>query len=350
MDRHVECSQAKRVAQGDGASRAWLASILAPGILTLSNRSYEQPRREAQRRSGPRGGPQRYETSVCTLLTESLTYIEPREYRGNNERGRGSRGDRGGRGFGRGGRGGSDDRQSHSNIGEHEKQAAKGWGAETGDAELNDEQAGEAIAAAEIKEDAGFTPDTSGGDAAFSNGPAAAPAEVEEAAPAEPEEVTKSYDEYLAELTQKRLALSGEKLETRKANEGSKQKFPEGKAFERNPENETFIAASGGKKQREKENKSKDLVVLEGQYYAPIENDRGGRGGRGGGRGGRGRGDGSRGDRGGDRGGRGRGEFRGGFRGDRGDRDSAPRGGSRGGARGGINATDESAFPSLGGK
>ena len=138
------------------------------------------------------------------------------------------------------------------------------------------------------------------------------------------------------------MALGDSSLQTRKANEGSKQKFPEGSAISRNPEEENFFAGSGGKARRDKGHQQKqNKLDLDGQYYAPPDaGDRGGRGGRGrGGRGDRGgfRGDrGDRGDRGG-RGGRGRGEFRGGSRGD------------RGGPRGGFNATDQSAFPALGG-
>ncbi|KAF2718310.1 hypothetical protein K431DRAFT_287816 [Polychaeton citri CBS 116435] len=268
---------------------------------------------------------------------------EPRDARQPGDRGRGAR--RGGRGEGRGAPGGTrhvnrDDRKSHTGREDHEKQAAHGWGSmQDGQAEWTDEKAGEAIARAEAKNDAGFTPDNNANDPAFADGPnEAGEADV----PAEPEDKSKSYDEYLAELAEKRLQLSGENLAIRKPNEGSKQKFPEGKAFER-AETEYF-AGSGGKNKREKEQKAKDLVTLDTQYYAPAEQDRprGGRGGRGGPRG--------RSDRG--RGGRG-------GRGDRGDRSEGGRGGPRGGAenargapRGGagknINVGDASAFPALG--
>ena len=234
---------------------------------------------------------------------------------------------------------------------EHEKQAAHGWGEEkSGTAEWNDEKAGDEIAKAESKDEPGFTPDTSAGDPAFTNGPGAEGEVVnEDAAPAEPEDNTKSYDQYLAEQAEKRMALGGESLQVRKANEGSKQKFPEGTAVARNPEQENFIQGSGGKARREKANQQKkDTIQLDTQYYgAPETGDRGGRGGRGRGHGrGEFRGDrGDRGDRGG-RGGRGRGEFRGGSRGDRG----APRGGrGEGGGGGNINTNDQSAFPALGG-
>lgn len=158
----------------------------------------------------------------------------------------------------------------------------------------------------------------------------------------EPEEKTKSYDEYLAEQAEKRLALGGESLQVRKANEGSKQKFPEGTAHSRNPEEENFMIGSGGKARREKVNQGKkEQLALDGQYYAPAESGES-RGGRGRGRGGRGRGGEERG-RGGRGGGRGRGD-RAGFRGDRGGSR-----GDRGGPRGNINTSDESAFPALGG-
>lgn len=232
---------------------------------------------------------------------------------------------------------------------DHEKQAAHGWGEEKdGNAEWNDERAGDAIARAESKDEPGFTPDTSAGDPAFTNGPGAEGEVVGEDAVAPPEEdKTKSYDQYLAEQAEKRLALGDNSLQTRKANEGSKQKFPEGTAVERNPEQENFFIGGGGKARREKASgREKNTLNLDGQYYKdPDSSERGG--GRGRGRG-RGRGGEGRGDRGGERGaggrgGRGRGEFRGGPRGDRGDR------GGPGGPRGAINTSDQSAFPALGG-
>lgn len=85
---------------------------------------------------------------------------------------------------------------------------------------------------------------------------------------AEPEEKTKSYDEYLAEQAEKRLALSGNALNTRKANEGSKQKFPTGTEFKR--ENEEFFAGAEEKARRERQQKDKNRLNLEGQYYAPA--------------------------------------------------------------------------------
>lgn len=227
---------------------------------------------------------------------------------------------------------------------DQEKQAAHGWGGETGAAEWADEQAGDAIANAEVKDEAGWAPDTSGGDPAFSNGPGAPaePVSEEAAAPAEPEDNTKSYDQYLAEQAEKRLALGGDSLKTRQANEGSKQKFPTGTEVKR--EAEDFFVGAEEKARRERQQKDKNRLNLDGQYYAAPADSRGG----GRGRGGRGRGEGrgefrgdrgDRGDRGG-RGGRGRGEFRGGRGG--------PRGGGGGGGGGAVNTSDQSAFPALG--
>lgn len=214
---------------------------------------------------------------------------------------------------------------------EHDKQAAHGWGAETGEAELADEQAGEAIAQKEekeaVKEDA----------------------EAEAAEP-EPEDNSKSYVAYLAELAEKKLKLGEQNL--RKANEGSSKNFPEGTQVTR--QEEEFFAGSGGKAKRERQRKEKVHVELDSErMLAPPPREGGAsRGGRGD-RGGRGRGEGrgsfrggeGRGGRGGDRpargegrGGRGRGEGRG-----------APAAGPRGGARGNApNLSDSSAFPSLG--
>ncbi|SMQ45790.1 unnamed protein product [Zymoseptoria tritici ST99CH_3D7] len=192
-----------------------------------------------------------------------------REARGDRGEGRGEGRGRGGRGRGgRGGRGGAprDDRHSHTGIQEHEKQAAHGWGAETGTAEWADERAGEAIASAEAKNDAGFTPDTTGADPAFSTGPGGPGEVVGEDAVAEPEDNTKSYTQYLAEQAEKRAALSSN-LSVRQANEGSKQQFPEGKAFSR--ETEDFIAGSGGKARKAKEAQDKkERLTLEGEIVA----------------------------------------------------------------------------------
>ena len=169
------------------------------------------------------------------------------------------------------------------------------------------------------------------------------PENGEDAEPAEPEVKTKSYDDYLQEQAAKKLAISDN---VRKANEGASKKFPEGKAFSRNADEEEYMAGSGGKAARFREKKEKvavDMTDVDPRSFLAEDRSAGGRGGRGG----RGRGD--RGDR-SEGGGRGRG----GFRGDRSDRGSdRPRGEFRGrGGRGGAppRADDSKAFPSLGGK
>lgn len=207
------------------------------------------------------------------------------------------------------------------------KQTAQAWGSNEGNAELKDEQAGEAIA----EGDKNAAPDA-------------------DAEPAEPEDKSVSYSDYLAQQAEKKLALGGHKV--REANEGSKldKKWAGAKALEN--EEEEYVTGGSGKKQRERERKVKQTIDFDPRF---VESERPRGGARGGARGGRGdRGD--RGDRGGDRGDRGDR----GTRGDRGDRGGrGGRGGergARGGARGGsstgpaanINTKDESAFPSLG--
>lgn len=240
--------------------------------------------------------------------------------------------------------------QHKSSPNDHAKQAAHGWGESTGPGELKDEQAGQAIAWADEKDavkDAGpAEPTNADGEhpaatfdvpAPLDDEPRAAEPEVE----AEPEDKSKSYATYLAELAEKKLGLGG-LLTARQANEGSSQKF-EGKAIERAEGNEAYFSGSGGKARRERERKDKNVFQLEHDIQAREQTSgfRGGRGGEGRGRG-RGRGEGGfRGDR-GDRGGRGRGGFRGESRGEY-------RGG-RGGSSASPNVTNESDFPTLGGK
>ncbi|PTB75749.1 hypothetical protein M440DRAFT_1439421 [Trichoderma longibrachiatum ATCC 18648] len=119
-------------------------------------------------------------------------------------------GPRGGQGARvRGGRGGRfprerDDRHPHKSgvVSGSEKQAALSWGATEGNAELKDEQAGEAIAESEKKEDQ----------------PEDAAAAAEEA---EPEDKSISYTDYLAQQAEKKAALEAD-LRIRAPNEGSK--------------------------------------------------------------------------------------------------------------------------------
>lgn len=200
-----------------------------------------------------------------------------------------------------------------------EKAVAAGWGATEGDAELKDELAGEAIAQAEKKETE----------------------QAAEEVPEEEEDKHITYDQYLAQVAEKKLALESEgALALRKANEGIKdnKKWANAKPLPKE-DGEDYFAASGGKAKRERERKVKQVVELENRYIEPERTGGGRGGGRGGPRGGS-RGDGARGrGRGAPRGG----EFRGGPRGG-----GAPRGGDSHGKP--INANDESAFPSLGGK
>ncbi|KPM42640.1 hypothetical protein AK830_g3929 [Neonectria ditissima] len=243
-----------------------------------------------------------------------------------------ARGDRRG-GFGarvRGGRGARHPRDQNdrhtSRSGGHagsEKQAAQSWGAAEGTAELKDEQAGEDIAQTEKKEAAEDIPEE----------------------PTEPEEKHISYTDYLAQQAEKKAALEGG-IQVREANEGSKldKKWANAVALEK--EEEDYFAPTGGKSKRERERKVKQTVDFDPRFVEP-ERTGGPRGGaRGGARGGRGgRGGAERGRGGAERG-------RGGP--DRGR--GAPAANTRGGARGGrdnaapINTSDQSAFPSLGGK
>ncbi|KAF7930213.1 uncharacterized protein EAE98_001684 [Botrytis deweyae] len=226
----------------------------------------------------------------------------------------------GGRGRG-GARGGAKfDRHSRGVGGDSEKQAAHGWGATEGGAELADEQAGEAIAKTEAKEDG-----------------EAAEAAAEEA---EPEDNSVSYADYLAQLEEKRAALNAATPEARKPDSKLDKKWANAKPISKEDE-EDFVAGTGGKAKRERQRTQKQTIEIDQRYVEPTERA----GGRGGFRGGRGRGDGApRGDRGGFRG-RGEGQ-RGRARGDRGPpRQSAPR---NGGASASIQIEDQSAFPSLG--
>ena len=209
---------------------------------------------------------------------------------------------------------------------EHEKQAAHGWGANKGDAELSDELAGAELA----QKEAAGTADPADPNAA----------EAEVVAAVEEEEITKTYDQYLAELAEKKAAL-GSTPEIRRPNEGTREnkKWEAAKAIDQTKEQEAYFAGDAKDKSRNRERKTKTLIDLDPIYAKPQEaSSRGGA--RGGARGGRG-----------DRGG-----ARGGARGDRGDRAAAPRGDRA--ARGGrssapaanINLTDKGAFPDLGAK
>lgn len=280
---------------------------------------------------------------------------------------------------------------------DHPKQTDQSWGAPTGEAEWNDEQAGDAIAKADEADDpsarnstgqaaaggdwgstaAVVAPDTDPaaagsawnaeesnpggtdwGAAPDENGDVAAAPAATDAAPSkqtpqpEPEEITKSYEQYLAEQAEKKLKLADGPKEARKPNEGTKEdkKWAKAKPLTKDEEDDAYIAAKSGKDtkenkdKKEKPRKEKTRLDVDLRYVEPP-------GGRGGGDRGRGR---NRGDyRGGERGG-GRGRGRGdGYRGGRGSGDHDNyRGGNRGPRdhdANAVNVSDESAFPSLGG-
>jgi plasminogen activator inhibitor 1 RNA-binding protein len=175
---------------------------------------------------------------------------------------------------------------------------------------LKDEEAGAKIAQSEQK----------------AEGEAAEAAPEGETKEEEPEDKHITYDQYLAQLAEKKLALEAD-LQVRRPNEGVKDdKWKDFAPLSKKEEEEELFAGTGGKAKRERERKTKQFVELENRYIEP-ERTRGGRGGRGGARGDGGRG-------------RGRGAPRGEFRGGRGGRpqESKP-----------LDTSDESAFPSLGG-
>jgi plasminogen activator inhibitor 1 RNA-binding protein len=177
---------------------------------------------------------------------------------------------------------------------------------------LNDEKAALADAKAEEAKE-GIVSDVTAVDA---EGVAA------QETPAEEDNV-KSYEQYLAEQLEK----------------GASKKFPEGKAFERDA-NENYVAPSAGKAKKQKERKDKNLLDIDQAWKEEQSQsqDSGFRGGRGGARGGsdRPRG-GPRGGRGGPRGGAPRGGA---------PRDSAPRAARSSAAA--VNVGSSSDFPSLG--
>lgn len=242
---------------------------------------------------------------------------EPR----TEERPRGGRGARGRGGAGATRHRAADDRHAKNIAPGSEKQAAQSWGAPDGDAELKDEQAGDAIAENEKND---------------------AEAEDAEAEPKEPEVKQITLDAYLA---QRDTAELNSTLSLRTVDKPSDLRVVE------KEETEDFIAGSGGKSVKSKARKVKETIKWD-DSAREEPSTRGGRGGF----------------RGGDRGDRGerRGDFRegrGGGRGGRGDgpRGGAPRGGPRGGAphrggppRGGRGAAstpkvnDQSEFPALG--
>jgi plasminogen activator inhibitor 1 RNA-binding protein len=213
-----------------------------------------------------------------------------------------------------------------------DKQSVHGWGGATGDAEREDENAGESQAKAEEKV------------AIVEDGEAPAVNAEGKTLEEEEQDNNVSYADYLVQQAEKKLSLQA--AATRKANEGTKEDKKWATASElKKAAEEEFIAGSAGKAKRARERKQKEVVEIDQRFVEQPSRESG--------RGGRGRGDGPR--RGGERGAF-RGE-RGAFRGPRGEGAPRGRGGPRGGAarggapRGGaapINTEDTNAFPSLG--
>ncbi|KAM0334234.1 hypothetical protein ACHAQA_001256 [Verticillium albo-atrum] len=303
---------------GDDTPRAPVKTVDKP-VARTTKRNVE-PEAPARLPAGGAGNRRGGASGSDAAFRDRNTGSDRNRGRSTEESAKG--GPRGGFGArGRGGRGGRfprerDDRHSKGVASGSEKQAAQSWGATEGTAELKDEQAGDAIAEAEKKD-------------------AAAEGDASEEKAEEPEEKHVSYDEYLAQLAEKKANLDSTP-EVRKANEGSSKKW--GTTQEVVREDTDYMPASSGKAKRERTQKAKETIDIDLRYVEPERTQRGGYGGERGSRGGRGgRG---RGDRGGERG-RG-GNFRGGER--------ADRGGGRKENNASINTKDESAFPSLGGK
>ncbi|KAH8692699.1 hypothetical protein BGW36DRAFT_362249 [Talaromyces proteolyticus] len=210
-----------------------------------------------------------------------------RGYRGRDDRGGRPRGDR------------HPARTGHTDT---EKQVGQGWGGKKGDAEWNDEKAGEAIAKADENE-----PQTP----------------LEGAEPEEPVDKSKSYADYLAEQAATKSSDLGVKA-ARAPDAGAKdKKWDAAKEFKRDNQEENYIKPQEEKSRREKQRKEKNFLDVD-MRFVEQPRTRGGAGPRGGARGGRGRG--------------GRGD---GVRGD----------GPRGGRAGGSGPTvDDKNFPSLGSK
>ena len=242
------------------------------------------------------------------------------------------------------------------------KQAEQSWGASTGDAEWNDEKAGDAIAKADEKEegtaggwDAGDIPPALDGEAPPNGDAKVDTSETKTAEEVEEEDKSRSYADYLAEQAEKKLKLGDKEFKARKANEGSKVKkeWEKAKPIEKAPPGtDDFMTLGKDKAKRERAKKEKNVLDVDIRYTEPSTAPT-----RGGGRGGRGGSRGDRGDRGGYRGDRGGGRGRGGDRGDFRPRGSGGRGrggyegGGGGGGGGGsrVNVEDQAAFPSLGG-
>lgn len=285
-----------------------------PARTTKRNAPAEAPSSKAPESAGGRGGSRAVQGNEGAFRDRNAGSAQNRAKPIDEDERQRTRGS--GEGRGRGGRGGRSeprnfDRHSRGVGGESEKQASHGWGANEGNAELADEQAGEALANAE-KTDAM----ASWGDAE------ATPGATNDA---EREENNISYAEYLIQQQEKKSALAAEAPQLRKPNEGREQdkKWANAKPICRDEE-EDFVPGAGGKAKRERERRQKQFLEIDQRFTEGSDRGRGG-----GPRGGRGRGG---------RGGRGDGPSR------------AGRGGGQGNteSNASINTNDTSAFPSLG--
>jgi len=227
---------------------------------------------------------------------------------------RGNRGTRGGRGGRR-----EFDRHSQTGKAEHPKQADQAWGATEGNSEWQDELAGAELAQ---KDAAGANPAD----------PNAATPDAEAETPAEEEgPKVKTYEEYLAELEEKKAQLGG-KPEIRKPTDAAQnKKWANAKEFTK--EEAEYFAGESREKTRIRERKQKQVLDIDMRFNEPARGgDRPTRGGRGG--------------RGGDR--APRGAPRGGDRAPRGDRAAAPRAARAPAGAQPVNLKDDKAFPTLG--
>ncbi|KAJ5692808.1 hypothetical protein N7462_002231 [Penicillium macrosclerotiorum] len=197
------------------------------------------------------------------------------------------------------------DRQSRTGQTDTRKQVQQGWGGESGDKNLADEQAGEKIAESDEKE-----PQT--------------PAEEEEP------DNSKSFSAYLAEQAEK-SSLAAKPV--RVANDGVEDS-KWASAVELKKEESDYFQRTSEKKQREKQRKEKNFLDVDIRYTSeqPATSSRGGRGGPRGGRA-------PRGDR------PARGAPRGGARGT----PTTPRGRAANTPVSAGPTVDEKNFPSLGG-
>lgn len=278
----------------------------APSAATSNRTQNNRGGGNRGRGSGPRGGRYYARGGGKTATTETTEADDGRENTGARFHG-GENKEKRGRGRGRGRP--YTDRHSRTDIVDSEKQVSAGWGADTGDAELNAETAGEADAQAEAA------------------GAGTEDAEAEKR-PVEEEDKTLTLDEYLAQKANSSLSGLVGSVGGRQANEGDDSLFDDANRVIKEDEEYYVGKTRSGPKVRA-ERKEKVTIEIDGQFSDSRERGRGGRGGRGGPRG--------RGDR-GDRG----------DRGNRGDRGGPRRG--RGGryGEGEVNVDDENAFPTLG--